>query len=612
MTTEKTESRKRRMQYRDVNADGTPKDAPAVVDVKAIGKPSKGTAADFTAELKKAVGQVEPDAAAAAATELLVASKPPPAARISQVALGMLKESPTNPRRTFGGMEALTESIKRMGLLHALLVRPIWKAGEKPIGVPEYYEIVAGHRRFRAAKAAGLESVPCDVRELSDSQVIEAQITENLQRSDLNPIEEAEAYEALHTRHGYTVEQIAEKIARSRGTVYGRMKLLALCPEARTALYEGTLPQSVGVPLARLPSHALQAKALKVMKDRMLYDGTLNARQAIDFLQREYTITLKGAPFSLKDDLLTEAGACTTCPKRAKNGTPGIFDDLKAAGDVCTDVTCYRAKCSAAWEAKAKAAEAEGAKVLDLNEGAKLFPYGDGLPYGSAFVELDTPNHEDPKKRTWRELLDKLPEDAQPRLTLAPDRAMKPHELVDRKAAVAAIAEHLEAKWAKSEISQAKRSKAAKAEVREDRAEREALEAVANEGIERVVEQIGKTGPNDLELRALLLMLSEYGNYEATEKLEEAEGADLDKLAAKASGKALYRLIFAIALPSSDTLTDCYAGAYSAELKAICKARGVDLGEIARARKAAAERDAEKAKAEALFKKTGAKKGGAK
>lgn len=170
-------------------------------------------------------------------------SSPEARACISQPAhVKTLHPSPTNPRKSFpeDKMAELIESVKRVGVMQPLLVRN-WPADYPHTGSDfPFYEVVAGERRYRAAVAAGLTLVPVLVRDLSDGEVLELQMIENLQREDIHPIEEAEGYQLMMDRQGYTADTLAEKLGKSRSYIFGRLKLLALDEEARR-LFRGGL-----------------------------------------------------------------------------------------------------------------------------------------------------------------------------------------------------------------------------------------------------------------------------------------------------------------------------------------------------------------------------------
>lgn len=157
-------------------------------------------------------------------------------------------------RFTKESLQKLADDIKRNGLMQHPLVRPI--AGGK-------LEIVAGERRWLAAKLAGLTEIYVSVRELADEQALEQQLSENLQREDLHELEEAEGYEELMKLKKINADQVAAMINQSRSYVYARLKLLALCPEARKAFYAGELDSSRALLIARIGHHDTQRQAMK-------------------------------------------------------------------------------------------------------------------------------------------------------------------------------------------------------------------------------------------------------------------------------------------------------------------------------------------------------------
>lgn len=138
------------------------------------------------------------------------------------------------PRKTFdeGALEELADSIKQHGVLQPLLVRPLPSGG---------YQLVAGERRWRASRIAGLKEVPVVVKELSDVETMEIAIIENLQREDLNPIEEAEGLQALIDRCGFTQEEVATSVGKSRPAIANALRLLKLPSEVREMTKNGEI-----------------------------------------------------------------------------------------------------------------------------------------------------------------------------------------------------------------------------------------------------------------------------------------------------------------------------------------------------------------------------------
>lgn len=301
-------------------------------------------------------------------------------------------ESQSERRKHFNkeAMADLSDSIKAIGLLSPIIARP----------VNGHFEVVAGERRFIAAKAAGLSAITVDVRTLSDEQVLEIQLVENLQREGLHELAEAEGYEALHG-FGHSAEEIADKVGKSKAYVYARMKLLALCPDARKAFYAGKLSASTALLLARIPVDSLQKEALKEITDEHPYRGSMSYRQAFEHVQEKYMLRLGDAGFKTEDEtLVPAAGACGKCPKRTGNQAE-LFGDVKGA-DVCTDPVCFRSK----RDAQAARLAADGANVITGKQAEKLVRNG-RLNYGGNFVDLSEKPYEDPKRRSVAQLLGK-------------------------------------------------------------------------------------------------------------------------------------------------------------------------------------------------------------
>lgn len=146
----------------------------------------------------------------------------------------LLKANPNNPRKSFAAAELddLAASIREKGLLQPIVVRPVGEGN---------YEIVAGERRWRAAQKAGVHDVPVLVRELSDGEAMEIALIENIQRSDLNPLEEARAYHLLLEQFSYTQQQLGDSIGKSRSHIANTLRLMNLPEAIRVQIEEGRL-----------------------------------------------------------------------------------------------------------------------------------------------------------------------------------------------------------------------------------------------------------------------------------------------------------------------------------------------------------------------------------
>jgi ParB/RepB/Spo0J family partition protein len=341
-----------------------------------------------------------------------------------EIPLTALVESPFNPRKTFpaAAIAELAADLKQHGQLQPILVRLEPVSGEG-------YEIVFGHCRFRAAQVAGLKSLLATVRKLSDQEALEMQLVENSKRIEIHPLEEAEGYEVLHTKHRLSVEEIAAKVGKAPSTVYARMKLCALSKPARKAFYEGWLTPATALMVARLPTPELQQRLLDAIEEETDVDGDTVTPPATwlvrRMLDRGFLLGLKDAPFDRGDGtLVPKAGACTTCPKRTGNQAE-LFADVKSP-DTCTDPACFGAKRDAAWAKKADAARAKGLKVLSDAEAKKAFPYSSSLESRSGFLDLDQTDYADNKRRTYRQIL----KGQLPPVTIARDSSGRVHELV--------------------------------------------------------------------------------------------------------------------------------------------------------------------------------------
>ena len=297
----------------------------------------------------------------------------------TQAPLALIVPSTTNPRKTFDPLKLLElqESIKAMGVHQPVLLRPLPAARLEDTAHmkprPEY-ELVCGERRYRASCAAKLQTIPAMVRDLTDDQVLEIQIVENLQRDDLSELEEAEGYEALMHHTDMNADQVGEKIGKSRSYVYSRLKLLDLCQEARTSLRDRTIDASRALVVARIPDHKLQIQAMKEIVAGDRYSEVrepMTYRVALQHVQKNYMLNLSTAKFKITEEsLLQGAGSCRSCCKRTGHD-PDLFSDVKGA-DVCTDPPCFHKKEEAHTAQLVEQARAKGVTVITGKEAAEL------------------------------------------------------------------------------------------------------------------------------------------------------------------------------------------------------------------------------------------------
>lgn len=173
--------------------------------------------------------------------------------RVELLPIEEIRPNPDQPRQTFdeAAMEELAASVRQYGVLQPILVRP----------VDGGYEIVAGERRYRGAKLAGLKEIPAIVRVFNPLEMAEVAIIENVQREDLNVIEEARAYQVLMNRFGLTQAELSEKVGASRSHIANILRLLALPKKVQESLLQGVLLMGQARPLLSLDTPELMQKA---------------------------------------------------------------------------------------------------------------------------------------------------------------------------------------------------------------------------------------------------------------------------------------------------------------------------------------------------------------
>lgn len=196
-----------------------------------------------------------------------------PPASPSALPISQVESCAAQPRKNFDPekLSELADSIREHGIIQPLTVRRLASG---------YYQIIAGERRWRAARLAGLTEVPAVIIEADDRTAMELAMIENLQREDLNPMEEAEGYKALVEGYGMTQEQAAQRVGKSRSAVANAMRLLSLTPAVRQLVESGQLSAGHGRTLLPLPP-ALQQQAAKTV-----LDSGLSVRQTEQLVKR--------------------------------------------------------------------------------------------------------------------------------------------------------------------------------------------------------------------------------------------------------------------------------------------------------------------------------------
>jgi ParB/RepB/Spo0J family partition protein len=292
--------------------------------------------------------------------------------------LAQIHDSPFNPRQKYTGLQELADNIKNEGRVHqALLVRPR-RLDLLRDDLTHGWELVFGHRRKRAATMAGLATVPCVVREMTDAEVRSAQAAENLQRENISALEEAQGYQDMIAHDGLTPKAVAERVGKSPSHVYGRLTLLQAVPEVRQALLDGDVGSEAALLVTRLRGPKIQAKALQAIKARnqsLQEGGRISFRRIRELLAEQFTLDLHKALFQPGDAfLLPDVGTCFDCPKRSGNAPE--FSDLvadrkmwehhtiKGSAHLCTDPDCYAAKKSAHLALQAATLQQQGKQVV--------------------------------------------------------------------------------------------------------------------------------------------------------------------------------------------------------------------------------------------------------
>ena len=243
--------------------------------------------------------------------------------KVQHIELKSIKPDKNQPRKTFNeqGLNQLCESIKEHGVIQPITVRPLGKG----------FSIIMGERRFRASKMAGLKTIPSIVRIADTSSISELQIIENLQREDIDPIEEAEAIEKLlDTR---SAEEISIKIGRTKSFVQSRIRLGQLIDPFKEFIRSGKVTLSLAYKLAAFE----EKKQLEILD---LLDDNFSEWQLKSAIN-DSKYDLEEAPFDLTDKTLwPQAGSCTTCPFNSIN-QGNLFGNGK---QVCSKNTCFLKK----------------------------------------------------------------------------------------------------------------------------------------------------------------------------------------------------------------------------------------------------------------------------
>ena len=297
--------------------------------------------------------------------------------------LNVLTESTTNPRRIFddAALKELAETVRARGVLSPLLVRPL---------NDHAFEIVFGARRFRAARMAEAATVPVRIKNMTDAEVLEAQLIENLQRRDVHPLEEAQGFRALLSldEPKYSIEQIAARVGKTPAYVAQRLRLTELSEPVVAAFSSEEIGVGHALLLAKLQP-GQQAEALTNCFREEWSGGKGKAKRILlpvrnlqQWIEHNILLLLKEAAFNKRDaQLVPSAGSCVDCPKRTGHNRL-LFADVRE--DSCTDPACFAAKL----EAHVQKQVAAKPKLVQITTAYGQQPEGSKLITRSKYVEI--------------------------------------------------------------------------------------------------------------------------------------------------------------------------------------------------------------------------------
>ncbi len=208
-------------------------------------------------------------------------------ARETMVKISMVEPNRKQPRKNFDedALQELSESIKQYGLIEPILVQDR----------KDHYEIIAGERRWRASRMAGLKEIPVIIRDYTEQQIVEISLIENIQREDLNPIEEAQAYKRLLEEFNLTQDQVAEKVSKKRSTVANSMRLLKLCKEVQDMVISEMISEGHARTLISIEDSKAQYELAQ-----KVFDEKLSVRET-EKLVKAYGKPVKEKPQANKD-----------------------------------------------------------------------------------------------------------------------------------------------------------------------------------------------------------------------------------------------------------------------------------------------------------------------
>lgn len=317
-------------------------------------------------------------------------------AEIQKLSVMLIQPSPMNPRKTFdeAKLEELAQNIEEQGLLQPITVRKISdeetlideETGEV-VSVEPRYEIVCGERRFRAwnllaNKSARYNEIPCIIREMTDEQAFDAMITENLQRQDVDPVEEAIAFSLL-LENGNAIEDIAIRFGKSIRFVQDRVKLKGLIPELIEMLRKELIPISGAMLLAKLDTDAQK----EFLHSRIQEEGA-TLFDIKDYLDDLFCVIDK-AQFFEDDKFSDDIPVCSGCINNTANHGC-LFYEMKGKEQKCINRECFANK------------QSEYVKYRVMKEAENLVKKGEPLTFGKSVILVEAPRSWDNDKEKQR------------------------------------------------------------------------------------------------------------------------------------------------------------------------------------------------------------------
>lgn len=308
-------------------------------------------------------------------------------AEIQKLPVMLIQPSPMNPRKTFDDakLEELAQNIEEQGLLQPITVRKISdeethideETGEV-VSIEPRYEIVCGERRFRAwnllaNKSSKYNEIPCIIREMTDEQAFDAMITENLQRQDVDPVEEAIAFSLL-LENGNAIEDIAIRFGKSIRFVQDRVKLKGLIPELIEMLRKDLIPISGAMLLAKLDADAQK----EFLEDEIDKEEGATLSDIKDYLDDLFCVINK-AQFFEEDNFSNNIPSCSGCINNTANHGC-LFYEMKGKEQKCTKRECFAKK------------QAEYVKYRVIKEADNLVKKGEPLTFGKSVIVIGQQN----------------------------------------------------------------------------------------------------------------------------------------------------------------------------------------------------------------------------